>query len=164
MWFNSKGNKPQTKLTHPWKKFALTPQHAKCKGQMENGGVPSIGGKTLASCAQGQTQRRLQLQGDGTAASGEGFRWEKKQTHPIWGRGGAPTSKKFSACKQSKARMTHSKSRAVLPVRSASGNFQTLNFFFRGLAPLGLGKRHNILLWEARRKRLSFFHFGTSKT
>ena len=45
---------------------------------MENGGVPSIGGKTLASCAQGQTQRRLQLQGDGTAASGEGFRWEKK--------------------------------------------------------------------------------------
>ena len=52
---------------------------------MENGGVPSIGGKTLASCAQGRTQRRLQLQGDGTAASGEGFRKGEK-TNPL-GRG-----------------------------------------------------------------------------
>jgi hypothetical protein len=38
------------------------------------------------------------------------------------------------------------------------------NFFFLGLATLGLGKGCNVLVGESRRKSVSFFPFGTSKT
>ena len=48
------------------------------------------------------------------------------------------------------------------PVLRQSGmNFQTLNFRFLGLPPVGLGRGHNILVGEARRKKAQFFSFVT---
>ena len=36
-------------------------------------------------------------------------------------------------------------------------NFQTINFQTLGLPPVGLGKGHNILVGEPRRKTVTFF-------
>merc|ERR1712002_1335107 len=44
------------------------------------------------------------------------------------------------------------------PVLRQSGlNFQTLNFRLLGLLTVGLGKGHNILVGEPRRKTVTFF-------
>ena len=52
-----------------------------------------------------------------------------------------------------------------LPVlRHSRHAFEDLEILGLGLPTVGLGKGHNILVGEPRRKRAQFFHIATSKT